>query len=1274
MKQNASALKAQSTLSVAGQNQQQNSHSRKPSSQQTVISQQIQTHQDHSSQTKLPPREIINFDIETTIREISCKVMSEYIDRAKRNEDRFIEMKDQNVMIIKRFNELDFIMHKTLQRSGNISDLQQDMLELKQLFSVQEARVQQSHSEMRTALQVNNERLTIAEEQIFQYEKRFQRFQEYTEEVINRNSKLKNDIEERLNDQKRTLMNQQNQMEFKLMRQQESFSQINGSLQSHLEELKRHEAIIEIFKRNIKELYDSEMSLLDKKLDVDQFAQSFDIFKKDLQFLRVQIDDNTMTLKQTDNYVEKYLPIKVQNFITETLTNILPKKALQKLNDFIHHKYRLLRDVVENDNGTPELNKIEYSIPMIRKIELMIQKNAGGIMSHNFMHQNSKAESHYDNHKSVESFFDDSEKNSKKGYGHHFRRDGTIEMINEEGSKTSQVNGAKSISGLSGIHEFNKDNSSENNTMQGMENIAVKKKSYMIYYPELTEDQHMGVINIRLDPKTNFVPVMTGSREQNTQEEFYESDLSPGRGLEGNFKSLQMPLPNVIPSSPQQQMKLTSENLKNLSSIKQTLQVTNIHAFQQLNRSSSGPKSSCSRRLTEQKRPGTLLIKQPSLMRSVTRKISPKKTVKIMKIEIEENANNGSSLSPLKRTKDKNNLRSNLIRVDDGGKTKDKKQVMIKRESSNLYQQNQSNINEDDEDAFDDDDYERNKLSVSSSSTDRKLIKLTHLDKTLKDMIIESFEAAKQFKEIGAKGLERLEQAESKMKDAIDDNVDELQNLVSKEIAKIQITSSNIQKDAEDELKRRIRDKTDFDLKIKIMQDQLDKAKQSFKLIKNFTESIAQLTQNLAESIKIILKLGEQDEEDRKSISLIGYKSQSDQEKHAHNQQQQTTQAQLSPNQHLNHQDKVAVTLDKQCLSCSGQASIVINAFKMACLSYSPQPVTYNSITCSRESLYRNTLQLVNDASARFLEWRRLQSENKLQAATVEFASINDMQKMNSNNTQATLTTYDEFLSGQDRTMTKNPSEKFQSININNFDIKANVVNLDCIAKKHTNLRAKTTSRAGARNIQMSAFSSYQREAPQNQIKPTGLVPTDRPQTTAFISDHSQIRANTFRGIPALGTSLSLKSNATNSTIGNPYLTARASTLLYNEDSNENSQSNVMNQVIQHRFQTGGSKTPRNFAYPMISQMNILQRADESKDKLQLQEVLNAQKYSKKPIPIIKIPQTARQPNNTNLIKCEDGHDSKQGEQQQIIKFVQPLQVQEKSEKSEKKSILKKLK
>jgi hypothetical protein len=47
---------------------------------------------------------------------------------------------------------------------------------------------------------------------------------------------------------------------------------------------------------------------------------------------------------------------------------------LQTLNDFIQHKYRILKESIENDNGKANLNKVEANIPMIKKIELMLSK------------------------------------------------------------------------------------------------------------------------------------------------------------------------------------------------------------------------------------------------------------------------------------------------------------------------------------------------------------------------------------------------------------------------------------------------------------------------------------------------------------------------------------------------------------------------------------------------------------------------------------------------------------------------------------------------------------------------------------------------------------------------------------------------------------------------------------------------------------------------------------------------------------------------------------
>ena len=49
-----------------------------------------------------------------------------------------------------------------------------------------------------------------------------------------------------------------------------------------------------------------------------------------------------------------------------------------------------------------------------------------------------------------------------------------------------------------------------------------------------------------------------------------------------------------------------------------------------------------------------------------------------------------------------------------------------------------------------------------------------------------------------------------------------------------------------------------------------------------------------------------------------------------------------------------SLKLDKQCLTWSGNSAVVLNAFKIACLAYSPSTVAY------RESVYqRNDLLLL---------------------------------------------------------------------------------------------------------------------------------------------------------------------------------------------------------------------------------------------------------------------------------------------------------------------------
>merc|ERR1719355_58466 len=59
---------------------------------------------------------------------------------------------------------------------------------------------------------------------------------------------------------------------------------------------------------------------------------------------------------------------------------------------------------------------------------------------------------------------------------------------------------------------------------------------------------------------------------------------------------------------------------------------------------------------------------------------------------------------------------------------------------------------------------------------------------------------------------------------------------------------------------------------------------------------------------------------------------------------------------------KPVVRVDNRCLSCSGQAPLVLSAFKMACLQYAPSPVEHDGSKHDRGELLQQRSQLLQTA------------------------------------------------------------------------------------------------------------------------------------------------------------------------------------------------------------------------------------------------------------------------------------------------------------------------
>ena len=58
-----------------------------------------------------------------------------------------------------------------------------------------------------------------------------------------------------------------------------------------------------------------------------------------------------------ENFIEKYIPLKMQNQIAETLDNIFQVKEKKKLRKFEEKKFSELRSNIIADRGLPDLQR-----------------------------------------------------------------------------------------------------------------------------------------------------------------------------------------------------------------------------------------------------------------------------------------------------------------------------------------------------------------------------------------------------------------------------------------------------------------------------------------------------------------------------------------------------------------------------------------------------------------------------------------------------------------------------------------------------------------------------------------------------------------------------------------------------------------------------------------------------------------------------------------------------------------------------------------------------
>jgi len=117
-------------------------------------------------------------------------------------------------------------------------------------------------------------------------------------------------------------------------------------------------------------------------------------------------------------------------------------------------------------------------------------------------------------------------------------------------------------------------------------------------------------------------------------------------------------------------------------------------------------------------------------------------------------------------------------------------------------------------------------------------------------------------------------------------------------------------------------------------------------------ECIQSTVNRVTEFLKIGVTLQYQDEIDRESIALIGYKESKG----------------LGKGKPGTSIGRTSISLDKQCISCSGQVNMITSAFKIACLAYTPSLVAYKENTFQRLELLELQKRMIEGIPEQFKE------------------------------------------------------------------------------------------------------------------------------------------------------------------------------------------------------------------------------------------------------------------------------------------------------------------
>ena len=140
----------------------------------------------------------------------------------------------------------------------------------------------------------------------------------------------------------------------------------------HKEVMFEHTKTSDLLAKNILKLnraMDDIETIKDTKLDKNFFSTGFVEVNKKIEKNRQGMIDNFAQQLATDNYLEKYLPFKIQFMVSEAIKHaVFDHDALHKYKIFEYDVYKGFHRIVMEDEGIPTLKKRAFEMPGYKRV------------------------------------------------------------------------------------------------------------------------------------------------------------------------------------------------------------------------------------------------------------------------------------------------------------------------------------------------------------------------------------------------------------------------------------------------------------------------------------------------------------------------------------------------------------------------------------------------------------------------------------------------------------------------------------------------------------------------------------------------------------------------------------------------------------------------------------------------------------------------------------------------------------------------------------------